>query len=227
MSDAAPTWTFFLDVDNTLIDNDAVKADLDRSLREAVGDPLAEEFWAVYEAVRRELDRVDYPEVLRRFCAGAAPRPQAERIEAIVNGIPYARYRYPGALEALAHLGEIGTTVLLSDGDPVYQRAAKIEGAGLGPAVGERVLITTHKEAELGDAMASFPADRYVMIDDKPGILARIKAREPARFRTVLVAQGKYAHDPKQQGGPPPDLTVEHIGQLATLRTEQLAGRSG
>ncbi len=221
------TWTFFLDVDNTLIDNDAVKGDLDQTLGSAFGEQVAAEFWAVYEQVRQERDRVDFPEVLRRFCAGAAPRQVAERLEQIVDGIPFARYRYPGALEAIAHLSRLGTTVILSDGDPVYQRTNKIEKAGLGQAVGERVLITTHKERELSEAMARYPAQRYVMIDDKPGVLARIKAREPVRFRTILIAQGKYAHDPRQQGGPLPDLTIAHIGELAGLRLEQLAGPGG
>ena len=213
-------WAFLLDVDNTLIDNDAVKADLDRTLKREVGPDVEQEFWAVYDEVRRDLDRVDFPEVLRRFCAGAVPGPVAERISTIVNGIPFERYRYPGALEALAHLATLGTTVIVSDGDPVFQ-PAKIARAGISAAVEGRVVITTHKEAELSNVYAAYPADRYVMIDDKAAILAAIRRREPERFRTILVTQGHYA----QQAVAPAhaaDLTVAHIGDLRTLTLDQL-----
>ena len=215
-------WAFLLDVDNTLIDNDAVKADLDRALKREVGPDVEQEFWTLYDDVRRDLDRVDFPEVLRRFCASTVPGPVAERISAIVNGIPFERYRYPGALEALAHLATLGTTVIVSDGDPVFQ-PAKIARAGLSAAVGGRVVITTHKEAELPNVYAAYPADRYVMIDDKAGILASIRRREPERFRTILVMQGHYA----QQATVPlyaADLTVAHIGDLRTLTLDQLEG---
>jgi beta-phosphoglucomutase-like phosphatase (HAD superfamily) len=219
---AARTWTFLLDVDNTLLDNDAVKDDLDHEIRREFGPALADEFWAVYEEVRDELDHVDYPEVLRRFCAGAVPPAVAERLAALVNAIPYDRYRYPGALEALAHLAALGTTVILSDGDHEYQ-PRKIAHAGLAAAVDGRVVITTHKEGELDGVRARFPSDRYVMIDDKPSILVNIKRRDPGRFRTILVRQGKYGHEALPPG-PPPDLTVDHIGELRDLRLDQLDG---
>jgi FMN phosphatase YigB (HAD superfamily) len=215
-------WAFLLDVDNTLIDNDAVKADLDRTLKQEFGPDVEEHFWGVYDAVRHDLDRVDFPEVLRRFCAGAVPAPVAERMSAIVEGIPFGRYRYPNALATLAHLATLGTTVILSDGDPVFQ-LAKIRRAGLTDAVGGRVVITTHKEAELPKVLAMYPADRYVMIDDKPAILTAIRRREPSRFRTILVAQGHYADDPAAANAAV-DLTVGHIGDLQTLALDQLDG---
>ena len=219
---ATLAWAFLLDVDNTLIDNDAVKADLDRDLKREVGPDIEQEFWRFYDDVRRDLDRVDFPEVLRRFCAGAVPAPVAERISALVDGIPFERYRYPGALETLAHLATLGTTVIVSDGDPVFQ-PAKITRSGITAAVEGRVVITTHKEAELPNVYAAYPADRYVMIDDKAGILAAIQQREPQRFRTILVRQGHYA---QQTSGLvyAADLTVAHIGDLHTLALVQLAG---
>jgi hypothetical protein len=218
---AASTWAFLLDVDNTLIDNDAVKADLDAMLKQEVGPDVEHEFWAFYDEVRHELDRVDFPEILRRFCVGAVPAPTAERISEMVNGIPFERYRYPGVLGALAHLATLGTTVIVSDGDPVFQ-PAKIRRAGLTDAVGGRVVITTHKESELPTVFARYPADRYAMIDDKPALLEAIKRREPERFRTILVTQGHYAeHAPSP---PTADLTVARIGDLRTLTLAQLEG---
>ncbi|HEV7214543.1 MAG TPA: haloacid dehalogenase-like hydrolase [Chloroflexota bacterium] len=213
------TWAFLLDVDNTLIDNDAVKADLDRTLRHEYGPEVAQEFWTFYDEVRHELDRVDFPEVLRRFCAGAVPAEVAEGMSAIVNAIPFERYRYPEVLQALAHLATLGTTVIVSDGDSVFQ-PAKIRRAGITAAVAGRVVITTHKEKELPTVYAAYPADRYVMIDDKPGILEAVRQREPQRFRTILVAQGHYGQQPSAPGAA--DLTVARIGDLRTLTLDQL-----
>ena len=217
---ATLTWAFLLDVDNTLIDNDAVKADLDTTLKREFGPEVEQKFWTIYDEVRHELDRVDFPEVLRRFCAGAAPAPVAERLSAIVNAIPFDRYRYPGVLEALAHLATLGTTVIVSDGDAVFQ-PAKIRRAGISAAVNGRVVITTHKEKELPAVYATYPADRYVMIDDKPAILEAIRRREPQRFRTILVTQGHYSHQSTATGAVV-DLTVAHIGELRTLALDQL-----
>lgn len=217
---ATLTWAFLLDVDNTLIDNDAVKADLDRTLKRELGPEVEQEFWKFYDVVRHELDRVDFPEVLHRFCAGAVPAPVAELLGAIVNDIPFERYRYPDVLEALAHLATLGTTVVVSDGDSVFQ-PAKIRRAGISEAVGGRVVITTHKEKELPVVYTAYPADRYVMIDDKVAILEAIRRREPRRFRTILVTQGHYAHQATATGAMV-DLSVAHIGDLRTLTLDQL-----
>ncbi len=214
-------WVFLLDVDNTLIDNDAVKADLDRALKREVGPDAERAFWTLYDEVRHDRDRVDFPEVLRRFRASAVPEQEAARVAALVNTIPFERYRYPGALETLAHLATLGTTAILSDGDPVFQ-PEKIRRAGITAAVDGRVMITTHKEAELDIVYRTFPADRYAMIDDKPALLVAIKRHSPQRFRTILVSQGRYAHDGSVPLQPPPDLTVAHIGDLRELRLSQL-----
>lgn len=215
------TWAFLLDVDNTLIDNDAVKSDLDEALKREFGPDVERQFWRCYDAVRHDLDRVDFPEVLRRFRVGAVPAAETERMNAIVNGIPFARYRYAGALEALVHLATLGTTVVVSDGDPIFQ-PEKIRRAGITEAVQGRVVITTHKESELVNVCAAYPADRYAMIDDKRAILQAIRRREPQRFRTVLVTQGHYAEESANQNEPAPDLTVAHIGDLRTLTLDQL-----
>lgn len=217
------TWVFLLDVDNTLIDNDAVKADLDQALKREVGPAADREFWHLYDEVRRDRDRVDFPEVLRRFRTRAVPEQEAARVASLVNAIPFERYRYPGALETLAHLATLGATVIVSDGDPVFQ-PEKIRRAGITAAVDGRVVITTHKEAELGTIYRAYPADRYVMIDDKPALLVAIKRQSPERFRTILVSQGHYAEEASAQLDLPPDLSVAHIGDLQHFRLSQLEG---
>ncbi len=220
---AALTWVFLLDVDNTLLDNDAVKREMERSLESTVGHAAAQRFWDLYEAVRQDTDRVDFPETLRRFQSSGVSGDQADEAARLINDLPYERYRFPGVIEALHHLAQLGTTVILSDGDAVYQ-PAKIARAGLTDAVGGRVMIVTHKEVELPGVLVAFPADRYAMIEDKPRILGAIKRKQPERFLTILVHQGKYAHDPSQYDGPAPDLIFEHIGALVGLTAAMLQG---
>ena len=207
---------FFLDVDNTLLDNDAAKADLDQAMDQQLGTELAQRFWDLYEAVRHALDIVDYPETLRRFRASGVPATAADQAEALVYDVPYEHYRYPGVLEAIAHLNRLGLPVILSDGDHAYQ-PAKIRRAGLTAAVDGRVLLTVHKERDLAAACAIYAADRYAMVDDKPHILARIKQLRGERFQTILVLQGKYAHDRSQYDGPAPDLILDHVADLREL----------
>ena len=205
---------FLLDVDNTLLDNDRFNDDLDREVRALLGDARTREFHAVYEAVREELGFVDYPETLRRFARAHPDEPRYTDVAAIVLGHPFAEYVFPGALASIRAIGRRGMPVILSDGDLVFQ-AAKIGRSGLARAVDGRVLIFEHKEAHLDDVCARFPADRYVLVDDKPRILAAAKARQPQEFRTVFVRQGKYAHE--RFDGAAPDATIERIADLARL----------
>ena len=185
-------------------------------MEQQLGTELAKRFWDLYEAVRHDLDVVDYPETLRRFRASGVPASAAEQAAALVYGVPYERYRYPGVLEAIAHLNRLGRPVILSDGDHVYQ-PAKIRRGGLTAAVDGRLLLTVHKEQDLAAACAVYGADRYAMVDDKPHILARIKQLQGDRFQTILVLQGKYAHDPSQYDGPAPDLILDHVADLRHL----------
>jgi len=205
---------FLLDVDNTLLDNDRFNDDLDREVRALLGDERTREFHAVYEAVREELGFVDYPETLRRFARAHPDEPRYTDVAAIVLGHPFAEYVFPGARAAIRALERRGVPVILSDGDLVFQ-AAKIGRSGLARAVDGRVLIFEHKETHLDDICARFPADRYVLVDDKPRILAAAKARQPQEFRTVFVRQGKYAHE--HFDGAAPDATIERIADLAKL----------
>jgi FMN phosphatase YigB (HAD superfamily) len=205
---------FLLDVDNTLLDNDRFIEDLHRTVRALLGEERAAHFDALYESVRAALGFVDYPETLRRFARAFPDEPRYTEVCALILGHSFAQYVLPGAREAIRELARRGLPVILSDGDLVYQ-AAKIGRSGLAEAVGGRVLIFEHKEQHLDEVRKRFPADRYVLVDDKPRLLAAVKTRFPDLVTTVLVRQGKYAR--QRHDGVPPDLTVERIAELARL----------
>jgi FMN phosphatase YigB (HAD superfamily) len=202
---------FLFDVDNTLLDNDRAKADLAAQIGRLLGPEHGAAFWDLYEQVRREVDVVDYPRTLARFRAAFPDEPRFPELADYVLAYPYQAYLYPGALDAVAHCRTLGTAAIVSDGDAVYQ-AAKIARAGLAAAVDNRVMICLHKETRFVDILQRFPADRYVLVDDKPRILAAAKGLLRDRVITLLVLQGHYAAEHADY--PPPDLTVEGIGDV-------------
>jgi FMN phosphatase YigB (HAD superfamily) len=205
---------FLIDVDNTLLDNDAVKSDLARRLELLMGTAHASDFWTVYEDVRRASDFVDFPRTLNQFRAQHPDAHGFPQAADLVLGYPYHQARYPGALDALRHLRTLGQLVIVSDGDPVYQ-AAKIARAGLADAVDEVVLFA-HKENHFDELRARFPADRHVLIDDKPRILATAKHLLGDHARTLFVRQGSYALADEQRY-PPADITIDSIADLTRL----------
>ncbi|MCC6237783.1 MAG: HAD family hydrolase [Dehalococcoidia bacterium] len=212
-----------VDVDHTLLDGDRVRACISRCL-DALGDEVAARFWAHYESVRGDIGRVDVPLVSGRVEAelGRSPR-------SVLEAVQRANYRaclYEGALEALQHLGSLGLTAVLSDGDEQYQRL-KIERAGIADAVGGRVLVTTHKEQELATVERSFPASHYAFLDDRAGILSRIKALLGERCTTVLVRQGRYASEVAPRGDAVPDLELAAIRDVPRLTRAMLLGLPG
>lgn len=211
---------FCLDVDNTLIDNDGVKSDLDASIKAVVGPEGDAEFWRIYEDVRAERDVVDYPETLNRFHRVCEDPTLFSRIASLVISYPFERRLYPGALETVRYLHALGRAIILSDGDQLYQRL-KIARSGLADAVDHHVLITVHKEQSLETLYDLFPAIRYVMIDDKPRILSDLKRATPDRFTTVQVLQGKYAHDDARTYVPAPDFVVPAIEDVRSITPEQ------
>lgn len=209
---------FFVDVDNTLIDNDAAKADLAAQIERLLGRADAARFWDAYEDVRRARELVDYPRTLEQFRARYPDVRAFPEVADLVLGYPYGRVTYPGALEALAHLRTLGSVAILSDGDPVYQ-AAKIARAGLAEAVEGEILLFVHKELHLVDIVARYPARRPVLVDDKPRILAAAKGVLGAAVTTVFVQQGHYAAE-EAPHYPAADLTVPSIGDLRSLGRE-------
>ncbi|HEY7834108.1 MAG TPA: hypothetical protein VIG30_11100 [Ktedonobacterales bacterium] len=221
MSAQPASLVFLLDCDNTLLDNDALKADLDRQLGVLLGAELNAPFWELYEAVRQETETVNFPVVLERFAPLCPSAALMERARAIIMDYPFAARLYPDTLAALDHLDAIGQPAILSDGDPIYQ-PRKIARSGLAAAVRERVLVYTHKEDHLDEVMARWPAALYVAVDDKARILAAMRARESGRFVTVHVRQGHYGTDPAAYL-PAPDLTLDTIAALRNLSAADFA----
>jgi hypothetical protein len=211
---------FILDCDNTLLDNDALKADMDAQLRALLGEELTERFWRHYEDARMASDTVNLPLTLDSFAPEVADSATMERVRSIVMDYPFATRLYPDTLATLAHLREIGVPTIVSDGDNIYQ-PLKIERSGLAAAVDWHVLIYLHKEEHLDDIMARWPANIYVMVDDKARILAESKRLRPDLFVTIHVRQGHYGVD-TQVYSPAPDLTIDHIGDLHTFTLAQL-----
>lgn len=219
-ADSGPSALVFLyDVDNTLLDNDRLKDDVDARLDRVLGIEASDLFWRIYEEVRQQEDVVDIPEAVRRFKAQCTNGRICDDVESTFADVDFRRYVYPGALEALAHTARFGTNVILSDGDQVFQRR-KIVESGIAAAA-RHVLIYVHKEQHVAEIRARFPADHYVLIDDKPRILKVMPGMFGARLTTVLVCQGKYAHDAAARAGLEPDLTVAGIGDLCAYSAQE------
>jgi FMN phosphatase YigB (HAD superfamily) len=218
---------FLFDVDNTLLDNDRVSADLRRHLDAEVGRDCGRQYWELFEELRNELGYADYLGALQRY---RAARPHDLRILAVSQFLlsyPFANRLFPGSLDALDHCATMGTTAILSDGDVVFQ-PLKISRAGLYAAVGGRVLIYIHKEHELDDVAERLPADHYVLVDDKVRILAAVKATWGSRVTTVWPRQGHYALDVADVARyPVPDLAIEHIGDLVEHDLDGLVSAAG
>jgi hypothetical protein len=207
---------FLLDVDNTLLDNDRVTADLKRYLTAEIGKARAEQYWEIFDALRSEIGYADYLGALQRYRIEHPRDCHVLALSSFLVNYPFANRLYPGSLDAVEHLARWGPTVILSDGDVVFQ-PLKIERSGLFDATGHRVLIYIHKELELDDIEQRFPADHYVLIDDKIRILTTFKKVWGERLTTVFPRQGHYASDPGVATYPPADVTIERIGDLLNL----------
>jgi FMN phosphatase YigB (HAD superfamily) len=210
---------FLFDVDNTLLDNDALKADLSEQLDALLGPARSARFWELYEAVRHERGVVDLPLTLERFAPLAGDPTLAERARAVLMGYPFASRLFPATPAAVAHARTLGTPAILSDGDAVFQ-PYKIARSGLAAEVAGRVLVFEHKVQHLAEVMAAWPAALYVAVDDRAPILAALVRQQPQRVVTVHVHQGHYADDPPD--GPPPDVSLAGIGDLRGLAASDL-----
>ena len=207
---------FLLDVDNTLLDNDSVIADLRRHLVEVFGQECDRRYWEIFEQLRADLGYADYLGALQRYRVEQPREMQVLQISLFLLHYPFATRVYPGALGVINDLRARGRTAILSDGDVVFQ-PRKIERSGLWAAVEGEVLVYIHKEQMLDDVERRYPARRYVMVDDKIRILSAMKAVWGERLTTVFVRQGHYAADPSQVDPyPPADVTIDRIGDLAT-----------
>ena len=224
-----PNIVFLFDVDNTLIDNDRVASDLKRHLNEKVGEASAQHYWDIFENLRSELGYADYLGALQRYRVEKPREPKLLEVSYFMINYPFANRLYPESLDSVDHAKKLGRAVILSDGDVVFQ-PRKIDRSGLYDSFEGNVLIYVHKEAELPDVESKYPADHYVMVDDKVRLLTAIKEYWGKRVTTVFPRQGHYALDQKLVSQyPEPDITLERIGELKDYSLAQIlaAGSPG
>jgi haloacid dehalogenase-like hydrolase len=205
---------FLLDVDNTLLDNDRITADLKHHLEREVGHERQERYWAIFEELRSELGYADYLGALQRYRIEYPRDPHLLTVSSFLVNYPFANRLFPNSLDVIEHLKQWGPVVILSDGDVVFQ-PRKIERSGLFEAVERNVLIYIHKERELDDVEHRYPAHHYVLVDDKLRILTAVKKVWGPRVTTVFPRQGHYARDPKALASfPAADMEVSRIGEI-------------
>ncbi len=211
---------FLLDVDNTLLDNDRFADDLGDTLAQTFGVAERDRYWSIYEQLRAETGCADYLGALQRFRHGLGDAPALLQMSAYLLDYPFAERLYPHALDTIAHLRTLAPTVILSDGDIVFQ-PRKLQLSGIWSAVHGEVLIYTHKQRRLMAMRQRYPAAHYVMVDDKPQLLATMKRQLGKRLTTVFVRQGHYAADSEREVvDPPPDLAIACIDELRGRKLE-------
>jgi FMN phosphatase YigB (HAD superfamily) len=214
---------FLVDVDNTLLDNDRIQSDLKRHLEREFGADTRDRYWAILEDLFTELGYRDYLGALQRYRVEHPKDIHLLTMSSWLVDYPFANRLYPGSLDVLERFREWGRTVILSDGDVVFQ-PRKVERSGIFEAVDGHVLIYIHKEEELDDVAQRYPAEHYVLVDDKPRILAAVKKVWGDRVTTVLPRQGQFAHAPDIASYPAADLTVERIADLLGFELAALRG---
>ena len=217
---------FLLDVDNTLLDNDRVAADLQRYLKREVGSEREQRYWAIFEELREELGYADYLGALQRYRIEYPRDPHLLTVSSFLVNYPFANRLFPNSLDVIDAVKQWGPAVILSDGDVVFQ-PRKVERSGLFDAVEKNVLIYIHKEQELDDVERRYPAKHYVLVDDKLRILTAVKQIWGSRVTTIFPRQGHYAHDPQVLASyPPADVNIERIGDLLNYKLSELCSRT-
>ena len=214
---------FLVDVDNTLVDNDGIQQDLKDHLEQTYGVAARDRYWRILEDLMVELGYRDYIGALQNFRVEHPREIELLAMSSYLMDYPFAERVYPNALEVLKRLRSLAPTVILSDGDVVFQ-PRKVEHAGLGKVADGNVLIYIHKEEALEDVERRFPAEHYVLVDDKLRILDAVKQVWGDRVTTVFPRQGQYAHDAKVLSAlPPADMTIERIGDLLDFDLARLS----
>lgn len=216
---------FLFDVDNTLLDNDRVTKDLREFLENEIGKERNARYWEIFEEMRSELGYADYLGSLQRYRVEHPYDTHVLAVSTYLINYPFANRLFPNSLDVLDRFKKIGKVVILTDGDVVFQ-PRKVERSGLFEAVDKNILIYIHKEAELHDVERRYPAQHYVLVDDKIRILTAIKKVWGKRVTTVFPKQGHYAFDEKEVAKyPPADISVDRIGDLLNYSLEQLTGK--
>jgi FMN phosphatase YigB (HAD superfamily) len=215
---------FLFDVDNTLLNNDAIQDEFGAHLESEFGRPARERYWAIFETLRSELGYADYLGALQRYRMEDPDDLHLLRMSGFLIDYPFESRLYPGALKAVSHCHRVGPTAILSDGDVVFQ-PRKVTRSGLWDAFEGRVMIYLHKEQMLDAVERHYPAKHYVMVDDKLRLLDAMKKIWGTKLTTIFVRQGHYALDIANISAyPAADITVEKIGDLATVNVSHLSG---
>jgi hypothetical protein len=182
---------FLFDVDNTLLDNDRIIADLNAHLRREVGPERARRYWTIFEKLRAKLGYADYLGALQQARRDDPHDLGLLAVSRFLVDYPFAKRLYPKSLDVIKHFRRWAPVALLSDGDVVFQ------------------------PRKVADVEARYPAARYVVVDDKLAILAAIKKSWKSRVTTVFVRQGHYAMDPRILSKyREADVNVKRIGDL-------------
>jgi FMN phosphatase YigB (HAD superfamily) len=222
-----PRTVFLFDVDNTLLNNDRVSADLKRHLQAKVGEASGQRYWDIFEKLRTELGYADYLGALQRYRIEHPREPRLLEVSYFMINYPFANRLFPESLDAVEHAKKLGSAVILSDGDVVFQ-PRKVDRSGLYEAFEGHVLLYVHKEEELEDVEAKYPAPHYVMVDDKVRLLTALKQHWGKRVTTVFPRQGHYALDEKLVAQySKPDITLERIGELTNYSLEEIMASAG
>jgi len=210
---SAPRTAFLVDVDDTLLDNDRFRDDLEQHLERTYGAEARSAYWTIQERRFVDLGYRDYLGAVQEWWESDGRDPRLLAVSGYLLEYPFVDRLYPRALDVLARLRELGPTIVLTDGDAVFQ-PSKVARAGIGE-VADALLVYVHKEDELEDVERRFPADRYVLVDDKVRILAAAKLHWGERVTTVLPKTGQFANDPDLLAAhPTPDVTIESVGDL-------------
>ncbi len=215
---------FLFDVDNTLLDNDRVTKDLREFLKKEVGIERCNHYWQIFEDLRAELGYADYLGALQRYRVENPYDSHLLAVSTYLVNYHFANRLFPNSLDVLEYCKQFGKVVILTDGDVVFQ-PRKIERSGLFEAVEGNILIYIHKEHELHDVERRYPAEHYILVDDKLRILTAIKEIWGKKVTTIFPRQGHYAFDAQEISKyPPADITIERIGDLLNFNVEQLNG---
>jgi len=210
-------WVFLVDFDNTLFDNDHFERDFKNYLDAAIGRTCQELYWTIFENIRQELGYADYLGAIQQYRFLTISEDNLLDIASYVLDYPFKEHLYPDAIKVIHYLNTLGTTVIVSDGDIVFQ-PHKIKASGIWDEVDGRVLIYVHKEHKLEDIQKKYPADFYMMVDDKPRILHAMKGNLQSKLTTVFVRQGHFALDPSNiNETSSANFTINSIGELATI----------
>jgi len=221
--DAALDPVFFLvDVDNTLFDNDRFAVELSAHLEKSFNVAERERYWSLHKKRWAEFGISDYLGTMQQFRQGLQNDPSLLQMSSFLLDFPFGDLLYPHALEVVKHMRSLGPASALSDGDMVFQ-PRKLQHSGIFDAFHGNALIYEHKQHELDLLQQRFPAQRYVMIDDKPNILADMKKVLGDRLTTVFVRQGRYAADASPELRSAPDMKIDAIADLLRYTREDFA----